>query len=236
LQSWRRLNPAWDVRAIDGTGLAEYLDPETYARIAAVPKEPEAFADQIRIELLHAHGGVWADATTMCAAPLDDWLPERMRTGFFAFERPTSDRLIASWFLAAAAPCAIVTKWRARVVAYWTGRAYRDDYFWFHKLFAALCEDDESFRSAWHATPTLPARHPFHFEPDDSRLTAPATPDYVAALGAPPSPVFKLTYKISKSAAPNSLLQVLCDFGAGVTPQENPGTSAARGTTGARKR
>jgi hypothetical protein len=105
------------VRAIDGSQLADYLDPPTYAHIAGVPKEPEAFADQIRIELLNVHGGVWADATTMCALPLDHWLPQRMQTGFFAFERPTPDRLIASWFLAASLPCNIVAKWQARVAA-----------------------------------------------------------------------------------------------------------------------
>src|SRR5690606_23656915 len=91
LESWRRLNPGWDVRALDGTAIERYVGPRAFARIAAVPKEPEAFSDQIRIELLYRHGGVWTDATAMCARPLDDWLPERMSTGFFAFARPTPD-------------------------------------------------------------------------------------------------------------------------------------------------
>jgi hypothetical protein len=218
LQSWRRLNPGWQVHATDGPGVAAYLSPEIYARIAAVPKEPEAFADQIRIELLHAHGGVWADATAMCAAPLDQWLPQRMTTGFFAFERPTADRLIASWFLAAAAPpSTIVSKWRASVAEYWAQRQYRDDYFWFHKLFGNLYDEDASFRSAWDATPSLPAQHAFHFGPEDSRLTSAATPDYVAALASPPSPVFKLTYKLQREPQPGSLLRLLCDFASGTT-------------------
>lgn len=216
LASWRRLNPGWTVCAVDGLGVARYLNPEVYERIAAVPKEPEAFADQLRIELLHAHGGVWADATAMCAQPLDDWLPQRLETGFFAFERPTPDRLIASWFLAASVPCNIVAKWRAAVVAYWTNREYRHAYFWFHELFGAVYERDETFRSDWNATPSLPARHPFHFAPEDSRLTARATPEDVAALASPPSPVLKLTHKLSSEAGPGSLLQVLCDFGHGV--------------------
>jgi len=216
LASWRRLNPAWEVRAIDGTELARYVSPEAFARIAAVPKEPEAFSDQIRIETLHSHGGVWADATTICAKPLDEWLPERMGSGFFAFERPTQDRMIASWFLAASVPCNIVSKWRASVAGYWTGRESRHDYFWFQELFGALYEEDRSFRSDWQATPSLPARHAFHFGPEDSRLTSPATPDDVAALASPPSPVFKLTHKLTRSAGPDSLLRLLCDFGSGV--------------------
>jgi hypothetical protein len=218
LESWRRLNPGWEVRALDGSVLDQYLGSQAFARIAAVPKEPEAFADQIRIELLHLHGGVWADATTMCARPLDEWLPQRMGSGFFAFERPTPDRMLASWFLAAAVPCDIVAKWRASVAGYWTGRESRHDYFWFHGLFGALYDEDPSFRSTWDATLSLPARHAFHFAPEDSRLTSAATPDYVAALASPPSPVFKLTHKVSKDPEPNSLLQLLCDFGCGVAP------------------
>lgn len=192
------------------------MSPRTFDEIAALPKEPEAFADQIRIELLSAHGGVWADATAMCAKPLDDWLPERMASGFFAFERPVPERMIASWFLAAAVGCNVVAKWRERVAAYWAARRYRDDYFWFHNLFSALYAEDESFRRDWNATPALPARHAFHFGPEDSRLMQAPTPEYIAALAMPPSPVFKLTHKLSKSPGPSSLLQLLCDFGRGV--------------------
>lgn len=217
LQSWRRLNPAWEIRAIDGRTFSRYVSPNAFARIAAVPKEPEAFADQIRIELLYTHGGVWADATAMCARSLDDWLPQRMASGFFAFERPTEDRVIASWFLAASVGSEIVAKWRASVAAYWIGRESRHDYFWFHRLFGMLYEDDRGFRSQWDATPSLPARHPFHFGPEDRRLIAAPTPDYIAALASPPSPVFKLTNKLSENPGPNSLLQALCDFGCGVS-------------------
>jgi hypothetical protein len=215
LDSWRRLNPGWDVRALDGWGLDRYLSAQAFHRVAAVPKEPEAFADQIRIELLHRHGGVWVDATAMCARPLDDWLPERMGSGFFAFARPTPNRLIASWFLAASPSCNIVAKWRASVAGYWTGRESRHDYFWFHGLFGALYDEDKSFRRDWDATPSLPARHAFHFDPEDPRLAAPATPHDLAALESPPSPVFKLTHKLSKPAGPSSLLERLCRFGSG---------------------
>lgn len=216
LASWRRLNPTWEIRAIDGLGTAEYLSAHTFERIATVPKEPEAFSDQIRIELLHAHGGVWADATAMCAVPLDLWLPQRMESGFFAFERPTPDRMIASWFLAASESSRIIAKWRAEVAAYWVDRQYRDDYFWFHTLFATRYEQDETFRVDWDATPSLPAQHAFHFGPEDRRLYLPPAPDYVEALRAPPSPVFKLTHKLTQAVGSDSLLRSLCDFGRGV--------------------
>ena len=74
---------------------------------------------------------------------------------------------------------------------------------------------DEAFRAEWDATPSLPAWHAFHFAPEDPRLTSPPTPSHVAALAAPPSPVFKLTHKLSQHAGADSLLQLLCDFGHG---------------------
>jgi len=32
--------------------------------------------------------------------PLDEWLPDYLGSGFFAFDRPGRDRLLSSWFLA----------------------------------------------------------------------------------------------------------------------------------------
>lgn len=215
LTSWRRQNPGWDVRAIDGSTVSAFLPPSIVERLTATPREPEALSDQIRIELLHAHGGVWSDATAMCAKPLDAWLPQRMRSGFFAFERPGPDRMIATWFLAASRPNNIVNKWRDSATAYWAGREARDSYFWFHELFARLYNEDESFRNDWHLTPALPANHRFHFSPNDPRLIATATPGYIGALGAAPPPVLKLTHKLPTIIAPNSLVDLLRAFGRG---------------------
>jgi hypothetical protein len=54
------------------------------------------------MELLRRHGGVWADATCYCLQPLAEWLPSKLApAGFFAFDRPAPDRMLASWFLAA---------------------------------------------------------------------------------------------------------------------------------------
>lgn len=213
--SWRRLNPGWDVRAIDESTLPAFLAPSVIERLTATRKEPEALSDQIRIELLHAHGGVWVDATAMCAKPLDEWLPQRMRSGFFAFERPGPDRMIASWFLAASRPSYIASKWRDSAAEYWADRNERDNYFWFHQLFAQLYAQDETFRCDWDLTPALPARHEFHFSPNDTRLTARATAAHIDALSAPPSPVFKLTHKLSQTVEGNSLMEVLRAFGRG---------------------
>ncbi len=219
LASWRRLNPGWDIRALDAVSLRNALPAETIAAILSDESEAEARSDRIRIELLSRHAGVWADATAMCARPLDDWLHDQLNTGFFAFERPTPDRMIASWFLAATSQSHVISAWRDRVAAYWQGRQKPDDYFWFHSLFGELYESDSAFRVIWDATPKMSAVHAFHFAPNDRRLLEPPTSGYLASLNDPPEPVFKLTRKLPESRADGALIDLLRHFGRGELSQ-----------------
>lgn len=213
LASWRRCNPGWRVEALDAATLGAHLPADAVAALREKEAPPEALSDRIRIALLDAHGGVWADATAMCARPLDAWLQAHAPQGFFAFDRPGPDRMIASWFLAAAPGNAITPRWRAAVDSYWRDRTERGDYFWFHTLFADCYAADAAFRSAWDATPKLPANHAFHFSPESPALTAPATPEHLTALADPPAPVFKLTHKLSAPRAPGSLLDAIIVYG-----------------------
>jgi len=213
--SWLRHNPDWAVRALDRTTLSAALPLDVIADIFSTTKPQEALSDQIRLELLRGHGGVWADATTLCARPLDEWLSCGLPSGFFAFERPGGDRMIASWFLASARGSYITHAWADRVRAYWRGRSERDDYFWLHHLFAALYHDDARFKSDWDTAPKSPAAHPFHFSPEDARLYGEPTAQHLAGLANPPAPVFKLTHKLSQCPGPESLAALLCRFGHG---------------------
>jgi hypothetical protein len=211
LASWQQLNPGWRVHALDEESIRDFLPADALERICAAKEHPEALSDYIRIELLYRHGGVWADATTMCMESLDEWLPASMQSGFFAFEKPTTDRMIASWFLAAEKGSYIVEQWWRSVVEFWDGRTHRgDDYFWFHQLFANNLQSDPNFRAAWSATKVRPASPEGHFAPFDPRLIQPATAAQVAMLREPPSPVFKLSHKIPAKRSPNSLVEVLC--------------------------
>jgi hypothetical protein len=79
----------------------------------------QALSDVIRINLLAEYGGVWVDATTLCRAPLDDWLFECVANGFFAFQNPGCDRLISSWFLASTTNCRLTRVYRDAVNCYW---------------------------------------------------------------------------------------------------------------------
>lgn len=217
-ESWERRNPGVEVRALtddDWRGFVPAADAERIARATL----PVVRSDLLRLELLHRHGGVWADATTLCAAPLADWLPSRLSHGFFAFARPASDRPLSNWFLAAPAGDPLVAALRERAIAHWRDRTELDDYFWFHRCFAELLEADARLGARWgSADPpsSAPALHRFHFSPGDRRLSAPPTPEDIAALerGDHP-PVFKLTHKGIDGCGPGSLLDLLLRFGRG---------------------
>lgn len=89
-------------------------------------KEVESVSNLIRLELLCRHGGAWADATTVCARPLDEWLPQHSQSGFFAFAAPGGGRPLSTWFLAATQPQdPVIAFWRAASRAYWMGRSSR---------------------------------------------------------------------------------------------------------------
>jgi hypothetical protein len=241
-RSWESLNPGWTIHSLDAQTLRHFLPPEIVQNILSQPKEVEALSDQIRLELLHRYGGVWADATAMCAEPLDAWLPLAMPNGFFAFSWPAPDRMISTWFLAAEKGSYIVERWRNACWSYWRERSARDNYFWVHNLFSQVYRKDASFHTLWDETPQRPAAHRFHFGPSSAELLACSPPDLEALLRSPPSPVFKLTHKFESTPAPESLFGSLCNFAYRSPPTRRPakrrllvgwyGSFAGHGTIG----
>jgi hypothetical protein len=225
-ETWRRWNPGWTVRRLDRAGLEVLLPSEAFVPLAGKAVEPEAFSDVARLELLARYGGVWADATVYCLRPLDEWLPARMTSGFFAFARPGPDRMLSSWFLATAQGGGIVRRWRQAARDYWAGRASRDHYFWIHRLFAACHAEDPCFRAAWDAVPAISATGPHRFEPYLTRLVEPPTAADEAFLAAPDVPVLKLTHKRPPPEAPSgSAARRLCDMA--WTGRAEPAAAAA---------
>lgn len=112
-ESWIKHNPAWNVILLDENNLADY-------HLIKLPDiAPQAQSDIIRINLLATHGGVWVDATCFCMKPLDTWIGGCMATGFFAFNKPGPDRMIASWFLACNKNNYIAAVYQKEVNRYW---------------------------------------------------------------------------------------------------------------------
>jgi len=172
---WSRLNPDFELVILDGTAALRRIGsfPIDPGRLA-----PQAFSDVLRAKLLADAGGVWTDASVFPVIPLSDWI-DRCLTGstFFAYEAPGKDRPISSWFLVAREDSLIMRAWWDALLAYWykprgialdkEGRARIPDdppgavapgrgaladtypYFWFHYLFAYLCETNQSFQQEW---------------------------------------------------------------------------------------
>lgn len=210
--SWTNRNPGWCVHALDQSSLTRFLPEGDVVRLLDVDKPAEALSDQIRLELLNRYGGVWADATTICARPLDDWLSDSMPHGFIALSRPGPDRMISTWFLAAEKGSEIVESWRYAAKAYWTGRKKSESYFWVHELFAKCHAAEQGFRELWDASPAIPAANPFHFGPESPALKEAPHSGIETDLADLQVPVFKLTHKFAQMPGPSSLFARLCRF------------------------
>lgn len=99
--SWVRLNPGYRVHALDGRGLSRLVDPPRGIDLGRPDITIQKVSVFARLALLSKHGGAWADATVMCARPLDEWLDRYRGPGLFAFRYPGPDRMLSSWFMAA---------------------------------------------------------------------------------------------------------------------------------------
>ena len=94
--SWERLNPGYEVRALDRHSMFEHVDLPAGVGPDRDDLTLTKLSNVIRLRLLARHGGVWADATVLCAWPLDDWLPHRLGEGFFAFKEPGPGRMLST--------------------------------------------------------------------------------------------------------------------------------------------
>ncbi|MBM9458384.1 hypothetical protein JK386_00530 [Nocardioides sp. zg-536] len=123
IDSWRTQNPTWDVVVLDRNSLSEYVELPAWcsSKLGAAH-----LSDLVRLRLLEAHGGVWADATTYCSWPLDSWLPGAYAGGFFAFAWPDPGYELSNWFLAADPGEPLLTNTRELLEAYWAEMPERE--------------------------------------------------------------------------------------------------------------
>lgn len=171
-----------DLRSV-APGLADLREGE-WAVLTA-----QLWSDYLRLSLLSRFGGVWADATVLCTAPIAPWLKAlgTPADGFFAFDRSGSHAwpvdpfaefglLSSSWFLVSLRPahplvdklldtmgtfirCALTPPPSAGFAM-----ALHLPYFSYHAIFCALIEADGSFSRAWSCVPKVSARFPHALE------------------------------------------------------------------------
>ncbi len=210
--SWQKLNPDWTVHLLSQDTLEAYLAPVSAPAIAAGNLPMEALSDVLRIELLDRFGGIWIDSTVYCLKPLDGWITDAVPSGFFAFERPMPGIMLSSWFLAAEPGCYVTEVWHRKVRAYWQTRTERDDYFWFHHLFAEAYGADPRFRAIWDKTPKISADRPHCLAPYEEQLLKPVDARDQLIVETAQVPVLKLTHKIAHyRGGPGTTYRWLCD-------------------------
>ena len=160
IASWRAHNPAWQVRLLDAAAFDAHPDLRADLPRIGIVKT----SNRLRTRLLVAHGGVWADATTLCAAPLDHWLPMLMEAGLFVFARPAPDRLISNWFIAAEPGNPLLRRIEAAYDAYWRRPAGRQPYFGYHYTVEYLWRTDRGFRRGFDRIPRVSAVDPHRLQ------------------------------------------------------------------------
>lgn len=133
IESWRELNPNWEVRVLDNTNFRDWITltiPEEKFRRLCLAHQ----AAHIRLRLLEKYGGVWVDSTCLCSIPLERWLWNINHNGFFAFRwnkedvlngsfgkiSPGRNRIVASWFLVANEGNYTVKRLSEKFSDYWT--------------------------------------------------------------------------------------------------------------------
>jgi len=101
VDSWYYFNPDFEIILLDKNNLSNYIELNNPIDFNRRDLTVQAKSELHRLDLLHKYGGVYTDATVFCTKPLNEWLPEYLKTGFFAFRNPGPDRMISTWFLAA---------------------------------------------------------------------------------------------------------------------------------------
>jgi hypothetical protein len=211
LKSWKFHNKDYEIIELNDSNLLEWINISELIKNKNITKT--SLSDIIRIFLLKNHGGFWVDSTVFCVKPLDDWIINYAKNGFFAYSfDELCDRMISSWFLYGEQNNYIIDKWYHSVIEYiqnaniigiehnpsitideWKNRdKYNNHYFWFHYLFGNLYNENNEFRHRW----------------DDSNKISNVYPHYIQTIGLESkvdnyfisnynsiSPLYKLTYR-----------------------------------------
>jgi mannosyltransferase OCH1-like enzyme len=156
LESWQRVNPDFSVSALAGTTVADVWGTVGWD-VRRFP--PRVRSDFLRLKLLTAEGGVWADATLFCCRPLDAWLPSLASgASLFLFTfGGRIDRPISSWFIAGDGRSPLLAGWCALYEAFLeeTTRSGRlaHAYFSLHYLFEIARQLSPETREEWERLP-----------------------------------------------------------------------------------
>jgi len=198
VQSWKFYNPDWNIILIDNSNLKNYIQLENYVDIINNRLDkigPTALSDVVRLILLSLYGGLWVDATTFCNKPLNDWLPDYINNGFFAFNKPGPDRLLSTWFIYSEKDNYITNIWLKSVVNYFKNHFKPHTYYWVHYLFGDLYKSDNTFKDMWDNVPKLSANGLGPQCLQHAGMFIKITDKFKIDIDSKITPLYKLTYK-----------------------------------------
>jgi hypothetical protein len=213
VHSWRHYNPDWNVILLNQSTLKDYL---SYNEVLFLNQRsslsPNHLSDIVRFMLLDRYGGVWADATTFCNRPLNDWLPYTIAShdAFFAFDRPTYDRKVSTWFLYAKAGGYIIREWKFISMQYHTVYSEAHSYFVHHYLFTAVYDADEEFKRCWDAVYKVDANNLGPHYLLELGYYSPISEDVKAIILSKITPLYKLNWRnFTELYQPDTLVDFL---------------------------
>jgi len=165
LKSWKYYNPDWNIILLDKNNIKNYIDIKKEFGIDFESKTNYLkchISDFIRTVLLKKYGGIWADATTFCVRPLNQWLNNNNINEFFAFKRINEKHILSNWFLYSKKNGYIITEILDKLVKYIKNNNKPDNYFFYHDIITNIYKNNEMFKNNWDKIMYLSA-HPPHF-------------------------------------------------------------------------
>jgi len=195
VKSWKYYNPDWEIILLNNHNLNKYINLDDYLDISKKKIEKCHLSDLIRVMLLKKYGGLWVDATTFCNQSLNDWLPNYINEGFFAFDKPGPDRLISNWFLYSEKDHYIITEWSNSTLQYYKINDKAHTYFIHHYLFGDLYNSDSQFKEIWNKVPKLSANGYGPHYLQEKGLFNSLTPQIKKEIDAKTTPLYKLSHK-----------------------------------------
>ncbi len=192
VNSWKYYNPDWNIVLIDNNNLINYVNIDKYNNNII---EKCHLSDIVRSLLLKLYGGLWIDATLFCNKPLTDWLPIYTNEGFFAFDKPCTDRLISNWFIYSEKNNYIIDNWCNKTLEYYNINNKAHEYFIHHYLFNDLYNSDKIFKEIWDKVPKLSANgNGPHYLQEQGMFEIASIQNKLDIVNKI-TPIYKLTYK-----------------------------------------
>jgi hypothetical protein len=195
VDSWKYYNLDWNIILLDNTNISNYINIEEYIDITNKDLNFITLSDIVRVILLDTYGGLWVDATTFCNRPLNEWLFTYINQGFFAFSKPSEDKLISNWFLYSEKGNYITNTWLRSMVNYCKIHTQPHLYHWPHYVFGDLYNSDKKFSEIWDKVIKFSANglgpHYLQEKKMFNRITSEIKNDIDNKI----TPLYKLTYK-----------------------------------------